>query len=33
MEDDVYHGWHIEWDEDGTKRAETHYTYGVADPD
>src|SRR3954463_16378111 len=31
MEDDVYHGWHIEWEEDGTKRLETHYTMGVAD--
>lgn len=31
MEDDVYHGWHIEWDEEGNKLVETHYTNGVAD--
>ena len=31
MEDDVYHGWHVEWNEDGTKRLETHYRHGRRD--
>jgi antitoxin component YwqK of YwqJK toxin-antitoxin module len=31
MENDVYHGWHIEWDEDGSKRVEAHYTRGRLD--
>jgi hypothetical protein len=28
MEDDVYHGLHIEWNEDGTKRTEERYLNG-----
>lgn len=28
MEDDVYHGWHMEWSEDGAKHVEAHYTAG-----
>jgi antitoxin component YwqK of YwqJK toxin-antitoxin module len=31
MDDDVYHGWHMEWDERGTKQVEQHYTNGVRD--
>jgi antitoxin component YwqK of YwqJK toxin-antitoxin module len=31
MENDVYHGWHMEWNEDGTKRMEAHYTKGQPD--
>jgi antitoxin component YwqK of YwqJK toxin-antitoxin module len=31
MEDDVYHGWHMEWSEDGAKRVEAHYTEGRRD--
>jgi hypothetical protein len=28
MADDVYHGWHIEWDADGTKTVEEYYDRG-----
>jgi antitoxin component YwqK of YwqJK toxin-antitoxin module len=31
MEDDVYHGWHMEWSEDGTEQVEVHYTAGRLD--
>ena len=31
MADDVYHGWHREWDEDGTKQVEEHYREGRRD--
>jgi len=31
MSDDVYHGWHIEWDEEGNKLVETHFTMGEED--
>ena len=28
MSNDVYHGWHIEWDADGTKTVEEYYDRG-----
>lgn len=31
MEDDVFHGWHMEWSEDGILQVEAHYTEGRLD--
>jgi uncharacterized protein (TIGR02996 family) len=28
MEADVYHGWHMEWNENGTKKVQAHYKMG-----
>ena len=30
-EDDGYHGWHLEWNEDGTKQVQAHYREGRLD--